>query len=365
MSTDSDSNLPWDDAYRRDLSSYESCAEKLKLLVEDILDEAGIEVVAVESRAKDLDSFVRKVERKKDKYKNPLADVTDLIGVRVIAYYLEDVDRIAKLLHKEFDVDPDNSTDKLEEMEPDRFGYRSVHYVLSLSKKRAGLAEWGVFGGKRAEVQLRTATQHAWAAVEHKLSYKRTREAPRDLRRRLTRLSALFELADEQFSVVRAELEKVEAQYDSDVRGGNLDIPVDTASLEAFVSGNEVVDDLVARARNSGMTIAPPGEDGYGEQANVDFRDLVRVLDGSGIGTIAELDSLLKDKTFMDEAIARLAPASSAASIRWRTPMDLLCALILFQTAAPPALVVSVYLPMIVELFDRARSETPSSQQAR
>jgi putative GTP pyrophosphokinase len=55
----------------------------------------------------------------------------------------------------------------------------------------------------RAEIQVRTALQHAWSAVHHKLEYKSSTEAPPELRRRLFRLSALFELADEQFSELR------------------------------------------------------------------------------------------------------------------------------------------------------------------
>ena len=357
MSTEPESNLSWEDEYRRELSTYETCASKLELLIEDLLDEAGVDVVAVESRAKEPDSFVRKVERKKDEYKEPLLYITDLIGVRVIAYYLEDIDRIGDRIEDEFDVDPNNSADKLDELEPDRFGYRSVHYIVSHAGKRSGLAEWAL-DEKRAEIQLRTATQHAWAAVEHKLSYKRTREAPRDLRRRLTRLSALFELADEQFSAVRNQLEEVEAQYSSDMKGGNLEIPVDRASLEAFLSNNEIVDDLVIRARAEGFIILPPGGDGYQQKLDVDLRDLVTVLDGSGIKTIAELDALLRDGAFMTDAIKLLGPVTATPqfSWRWRTSIDLLCVLILFQTEADAELITSVYLPEIVDFFNVARA---------
>src|SRR5262245_48295541 len=99
----------WLETYRTDLRAYDVCASKLELLVEDILAEAGIDVVAVEGRAKDPDSLKRKVAKKKDEYDDPLLDVTDLIGVRVITYYLEDVNRITELIEKEFDVDEENS----------------------------------------------------------------------------------------------------------------------------------------------------------------------------------------------------------------------------------------------------------------
>lgn len=346
----------WDTRYRSEFSAYDTCAAKLATLVEDLLAEAGVDVVAVEGRAKDPDSLQRKVEGKKDAYPDPLDDVTDLIGVRVIAYYLEDVERISELIEGEFTIDEVNSTDKLEDLAPDRFGYRSVHYVVSLSDARAGLVEWRVFNDKRAEIQVRTATQHAWAAVEHKLSYKRTREAPRDLRRRLLRLGALFELADEEFSGVRRQLGEVEAQYSDEVKGGNLDLPVDKASLEAFVAENHVSQELVDRAvATTGVAIESPDRDEYEARLDVDLRDLVSVLDRLGIETIAELEATMREPSF-SEAIAVLDGDSPLKQIEWRSPIDLLTILILHQQKAPSDLVASIYQPHTVEAFEAARA---------
>lgn len=352
----------WDTRYRGELSAYETCAAKLETLVKDLLGEAGIDVVDVESRAKHPDSLQRKIDGKKDAYPEPLADVTDLIGVRVIAYYLEDVDQIREIIRKEFVVDLQNSTDKLDDLEPDRFGYRSVHYIVSLSAARAGLVEWGVFDGKRAEIQVRTATQHAWAAVEHKLSYKRTREAPRDLRRRLLRLGALFELADQEFSGVKQQLVEVEAQYSDDVKGGNLDLPVDKASLEAFVAENDISQKIIALAVDAGVTIEPPDSEEYEGRLDVDLRDLVSVLDRLGIETIAELDTLLREKAF-SEAIEVFDGDSDLGMFQWRSPVDVLTILILYQCDAPGDLVASTYHPATVKAFEAVRSNLGSSAE--
>lgn len=102
--------------------------------------------------------------------------------------------------------------DKAAALDPDRFGYLSVHYTASLSPARRKLAEWRPYADIRAEVQFRTALQHAWSAVQHKLEYKSSIEAPRELRRRLFRLSALFELADEQFSELRDDRARIAAE---------------------------------------------------------------------------------------------------------------------------------------------------------
>jgi len=82
-----------------------------------------------------------------------------------------------------------------------------------MSDARRDLSEWTAFRDKRAEVQIRTATQHAWAAVDHRLTYKSNHEIPRELQRRFARLSAILELADDQFSQLRQEHDALEARY--------------------------------------------------------------------------------------------------------------------------------------------------------
>jgi putative GTP pyrophosphokinase len=67
--------------------------------------------------------------------------MTDLIGLRIITYYREDVTRIGEVLKGEFLIDEKNSVDKMAALDPDRFGYLSMHYIASLSPTRRKLAE--------------------------------------------------------------------------------------------------------------------------------------------------------------------------------------------------------------------------------
>ena len=121
------------------------------------------------------------------------------MGIRIIVYYLEDLNKISEIIEKEFNVDYGNSINKLETLDPDRFGYRSIHYVVGISITRSSETEWRPYTNFKAEIQIRTVLQHAWAEIDHKLIYKQNREVPKDLRRKLSRLIALLELADEQF----------------------------------------------------------------------------------------------------------------------------------------------------------------------
>ena len=52
-----------------------------------------------------------------------VTEVTDLVGLRIITYYREDVTRVGEILKKEFQIDATNSVDKAAALDPDRFGY--------------------------------------------------------------------------------------------------------------------------------------------------------------------------------------------------------------------------------------------------
>lgn len=274
-------------------------------LMVDLLKADDVDVIQVESRAKTVASFADKIRRKGRTDADPLNSITDLVGLRVITYYLDDVDRIGRLIEREFLVDSNNSMDKAEGLASDQFGYRSAHYVTRLRPSRAGLIEWRGFAQIPIEFQVRTSLQHAWAAVSHKLEYKAAEEAPASLRRRLVRLSALFEIADDQFAALRDERDATYSAYRENVTQGRLaDVPVDTSSLAAYWTLSDKGPLLRGVLKGNGFTLEdekPVDE----ERLVKDRADLVRVLRESGLETLAALDVYLA-------SVERLVPLMKA-----------------------------------------------------
>jgi putative GTP pyrophosphokinase len=68
---------------------------------------------------------------------------------------------------------------------------------LKLNDERKKLPEFKKFADFRFEVQIRTIIQDAWSVLDHKIKYKKS--IPPDLKRRINRLAALFEIADDEF----------------------------------------------------------------------------------------------------------------------------------------------------------------------
>lgn len=132
----------------------------------------------------------------------------------------------------------------------------------------------------------------------------------------------------------------VEAQYSDDVKGGNLDLPIDKASIEAFVAENDTVGKLTAQAREAGFNLISPDLQGNRDLLDIDLRDLVSVLDRLGIETIAEFDSILRD-TAMSKVIDTLGEA--LAKMQWQSPLDVITTLVLYSQGASDDLFASIY----------------------
>ena len=173
-------------------------ASEVAYQLESVLRNAEIEVAAVTYRAKTLDSFIEKLDRKT--YDDPLNEITDLAGVRVVHLYLSDFARIESIINEEFCVL--EKVDKLAEHGEDRFGYGARHFLVRLGDKFAG-ARYDDLKSLTCEIQVRTALQDAWAIISHHLIYKRESDVPSALKRRINSLAGLFETADDQFEHIR------------------------------------------------------------------------------------------------------------------------------------------------------------------
>jgi putative GTP pyrophosphokinase len=123
-------------------------------------------------RAKDISSFVDKALREIDgirKYSDPLNQIQDQMGVRIITFYTSDLKPIQKIVIDYFPaieeqrIVPDNAS---------QFGYEGIHYILlipdDVRDPKLPKDECPEF----FELQIKTLFQHAWAEANHDLAYK-------------------------------------------------------------------------------------------------------------------------------------------------------------------------------------------------
>ena len=158
-------------------------------------------LLTYKTRVKSFDSYYKKL------LKFPPTDpairfplVTDLIGIRIVCPFLQNLSEVENILIKNFTVR------EVERKGADRtfceFGYESTHILADIPESlKVGLLlpENLIF-----EVQIRTILQDAWAEVEHELIYK-FEFSPFDfpLKRKFASINASLSLADILFQEIR------------------------------------------------------------------------------------------------------------------------------------------------------------------
>jgi ppGpp synthetase/RelA/SpoT-type nucleotidyltranferase len=224
--------------YDKNKDVLENLDKSLETLINSLLKQKGIKVHQIQTRVKDRDSLEKKILAKQ-KYKS-LDDITDIVGVRIITYFDDEVDQIATLIEEEFVIDQDNSVDK-RKIDSDKFGYRSLHYVANLKKDRTNLPEYSSYKEQKFEFQIRTILQHSWAEIEHDLGYKGEFEIPSTAKRTFYRVAALLEQADIEFVKLKSTIADYENSLSQSIKNNPSQIEINKASLTSFMSKNDNV----------------------------------------------------------------------------------------------------------------------------
>jgi hypothetical protein len=152
-------------------------------------------------------------------------------------YYNEDVDRVASFVESKLEIDWPNSVDKRKMHEVDSFGYNSLHYICRIPKTFFYDPEYPDLNDIRFEIQMRTALQHVWSAIQHDIGYKSEIETPKEYHRMLSRLAGMMELADDEFSRIRNSIADYRRRMQNLVLNGQLEeVALDGDTFLSYVA---------------------------------------------------------------------------------------------------------------------------------
>lgn len=192
---------------------YVEYAKLLDQILQKAADQFGY-LALVQARAKTVVSFSNKIIMK-DKYLNPLTDMTDLCGARVIVHFQSQVAKVCQFIKENFEIDEANSLDLKSKLKVNEFGYRSIHYIVTPKKDSIlGIPVDDKFKTLKAEVQVRTLAEHVWADISHDRIYKTELTIPEEWKREAARLAAILEDADGKFAEMSQAIDSVSNVYE-------------------------------------------------------------------------------------------------------------------------------------------------------
>lgn len=193
----------------------------------------------VQARAKGIPSFAEKILRKRALYAapaenlapDPLVRLTDLCGGRVIVQTASQLKAVCRLIEQCFDIDWANSDDASTRLKATEFGYRTINYIVMPNPGKLAAAGFGLHVPPellapvrpesaqpvrlKAEIQIRTLLEHAYADIGHDLTYKTEVKVPDRIHRAFSALAAILETADQDFTRLVESFNDFRSNYGS------------------------------------------------------------------------------------------------------------------------------------------------------
>ena len=233
-------------AYRRELPHYQTYAKALERVLKNACT-LSIPEAVVQARPKSVSSFAEKCVRKLAKYPDPVHQLTDLCGGRVIAQTLEQVEAVKLFVERNFEILERDDKGLL--LSEDKFGYRDMHYLVRLQPDRAARIgfmpeEITAIGERIAELQVRTVVQHAWADILHDRMYKTPLRLSTEAKRTGALLAAIMEDGDRSFDRLAIEIDTMVANYAAYASRENVEKEI---AVQELILANE--QDPAARTR--------------------------------------------------------------------------------------------------------------------
>jgi len=285
------------------VGQFEDLRDRTKDLIERILEEEHLRIHSVQGRVKNRDKLKAKYLNPEKDYKC-LSDMPDVVGLRVITYYSDEIDIVAEVIRREFDRNsPD---DDKRQNEPGHFGYSALHLDCSYLAIRLQQTEYRRFAQTRFEVQVTTILGHAWSEMHHGW-YDDRNSSPPDEERIFHRLAAVLELADKEFLAVKHERTQREQVASVRVASKAPATKISSESLTEFIDKTPEVTALEEEfAKLFGRELRPAIKSAEAER-------LARVVRAAGIETVEGLEkSLSANESALREYLVRCAPMLAA-----------------------------------------------------
>ena len=155
-------------------------------------------------RLKSYDSVCKKMQKKGLDLNFDLAleKINDLIGIRAVCAYVDDIYKVADLIEKQQDIRILKTKDYVQQ--PKKSGYQSLHLILEIAIPFQKENQW-----IKLELQLRTAAMDYWANLDHQLRYKRGQKQAAVINEELQQCASVITQLDQKMLDIRKKIDKI------------------------------------------------------------------------------------------------------------------------------------------------------------
>jgi putative GTP pyrophosphokinase len=283
--------------YERIRPMLESVTAELQSDIRDIFRNAELTPLFVTARTKSVESFRDKASRTLQpaepggepalEFPDPLREIHDLVGVRVIVSLPHEIRQAAALIKRQrsdFDCRADREKD-IGSIESGTYGYSSRHLIMrtlhnsTVKAYQQALGEPGRASGNYIfEVQIRTILAHAWSELEHDIRFKSSdpRAWSPYFDRQFTATAAMLEAVESAFAELHERYETVTGYWDEEGEGAAPLTP--------------------RRVREVWQTLLPHVD----RKSDDDWGWAAELLAAHGLKTTTELAALLNPETITD-----------------------------------------------------------------
>ncbi|MBY8985301.1 MAG: tetratricopeptide repeat protein [Candidatus Lokiarchaeota archaeon] len=257
--------------YRKLRPLYKQFSKILKQVIKNLIRGISSEFI-IQDRVKTISSFANKLFSPDNNYSNPLSEINDLCGIRIILPNINEMNAVCELLRTNLLYAVIGSDDTFDTASLGHLQTYIVQLVPGLKLyERLDLEIPDQIFNLKAEVQIRTYLSHGWAANQHKIFNKYEFKVPKPYKQEMSRVKSLVSIEDDALNnitmkmqdyesiygaymsneKIRAEIERLDMVYNSDKE--NFDIGYRIAKLAMAINDMDKSIQILSEIINSEM----------------------------------------------------------------------------------------------------------------
>ena len=228
--------------YKENKTQFAELSKYILEKITNVVHDYGIEIVTKSSREKDINKLSEKCRKRVKKpngtetykYSDPKNQITDMAGVRIVVFINSDIPVMCRIIENLFDIDWKNSVNKRENLDTDKVGYLSIHYIVLLKNDDP---KYNEYRNMKCEIQVRTLFQHAWAQIFHDRQYKPINGAvlPAELKRKTNLIAGNLEVLDMEIDYLVKQYNNFYNIYDNEKYQRLLDEKVSVDAIKKYL----------------------------------------------------------------------------------------------------------------------------------